>query len=433
MEKFEAALELPKGKQAAIKRVCCILFVLCIGMVIVAAFCLAVLSIWMIVELKNENRLMTKDEWNSANDEIRKNVNDSLRLFVSKQIGIGIDEIKQIKTNTSLANPRHEPRQSFKDIQDHMNSLIFSVGNLSTVVSKINSSSHSKVSHLRRDLNETKNNLIRVRNELTQLNDSVHKDMVHFVVSTMNNLRQELTILRNSTAITVSELWKHWNRTDAEIEDIIKLMTQQNETLHFKIAYHSDVLYSKVKDIENKQFKFHNDTKRNIKKLRGELNQTRYSLQKNLDNQISWINKTWYHALEDIDGYFRLSMKKINIKVAAIKKQFRTNLTNVINKQNDIKREFAKTKEDFQEKDRKHDSAISGQAQEMSRMKNRIKDLEENLETKTSKIETLEKNLQNLQKSFTSMTNKANRVLASFSHYSPTIILLIFCILNYMQ
>ena len=421
MEKFKVAQELPKEKLAAIcttKRIFFILAVLGIGMLTVAG-----LATWNIVEFDNVlNSLMTKDKWNSAQDEIKKNINDSLRLFVSEQIGTGVDEMKKMKTtNTSLANPGHELRQSFKDIQDHMNSLIFTVGNLSTVVSKINSSSHWKISRLRRNFIETKNNLTRIRNKLTQLNDSVHTDMVHFVVSLMNNLKQELTILRNSTATNISELWKHWNRTDAEIEDIIKLMAQQNETLHFKIAYHSDVLYSKVKDIENKQSKFHSDTKRNIKELRRDLNQTRYNLQNNFDNQISRMNKTWHEVLVDIDRYFRLSMNKIDIKVTALHKQFQTNLTSIINKQNDIKREFAKTKAGFQEKDRKHDSAISGHTKKIKRMEQRIEDLEDNLDRKTREMKTLENKVENLQKSVTSMTNRANSVLGS---YFPVILLL---------
>ena len=386
---------------------------LCIAMLIVA-FVLSVFSTVKIVKSSTTK----ENKWNSAKDEIKRKVNESLRVFVSTQIGIGIDKIKQIKTkNTNLSNPGFELRQSFKDMQDHMNSLIFSLGNLSTVVLKMNSSSDSKLSLLRRNLNDTRNTLISMRNELTQLNDSVHTEMVHFVVTSVNNLRQELTILRNSTATIVTELRKHWDRTDAEIEDIIKLMVQQNETLHFKIAYHSDVLYSKVKYIENKQSKFHNDTHRNLKKLRGELNQTRSSLQKKFENQILWINKTWYEALEDINGYFRSSMNKINKKIAAIKEQFQTNITGIVNQQNEIKREFAKTKAGFQENDRKHHSAISGQAQKMNRMEKRIEDLEENLDSKTRKMKTLEQKVQNLEKGFSSMTNKASRVPGTGSYF----------------
>ena len=387
--------------------------ILCTVMLIVAF----VLSVFSTVKIVKNSSTTKENKWNSAKDEIKRNVNESLRLFVSRQIGIGIDKFKQIKTkNTNLSNPGFELRQSFKDIQDHMNSLIFSLGNLSTVVLKMNSSSDSKVSLLRRNLNDTRNTLISMRDELTQLNDSVHTEMVHFVVSSMNNLRQELTILRNSTATIVTELRKHWNRTDAEIEDIIKLMVQQNETLHFKIAYHSDVLYSKVKYIENKQSKFHNDTHRNLKELRGELNQTRSSLQKNFQNQILWINKTWYEALKDINGYLRLSMNKINMKIAAIKEQFQTNITGIVNQQKEIKREFAKTKAGFQENDRKHHSAISGQAQKMNSMEKRIEDLEENLDSKTRKMKTLEQKVQNLEKSFSIMTNKANRVQGTRSY-----------------
>ena len=78
---------------------------------------------------------------------------------------------------------------------------------------------------------------------LTELNQSIHTDIVPFIISAVKDVKRELDVLRNTTTATVSGLWKHWNRTDAEIEDIIKLISQQNEIFHFIIAYHSDVLY----------------------------------------------------------------------------------------------------------------------------------------------------------------------------------------------
>jgi CII-binding regulator of phage lambda lysogenization HflD len=85
--------------------------------------------------------------------------------------------------------------------------------------------------------------------------------------------------------------------------------------------------------------------------------------------------------------------------------------------------DFLKTKQAFQEKDRKHDSDISGEASEMKKVKTRMATLEGKLDSKTRKISDLEQNLQNLQNSVDKMKNKANRVLGS---YAPLILVLLY-------
>ena len=131
-----------------------------------------------------------------------------------------------------------------------MNVLVETVGYLSARHLRINSSSDSTISRKYR-FTETKNDFVRLGKELTELNQSIHIDIVPFIISVVKDVKRELDMLRNTTTANVSGLWKHWNRTDAEIEDIMKLIAQQNETIHFKIAY-SDVVYSKVKAIEKK-------------------------------------------------------------------------------------------------------------------------------------------------------------------------------------
>jgi vacuolar-type H+-ATPase subunit I/STV1 len=324
--------------------------------------------------------------------------------------------------NRSEPNTGHDLRQSFSDIKGHLDVLVETVGNLSALVLRMNSSSGSTISRLRSNLNETKNDLIRLQNELTELNKSVHTDIAPFIISAVNDVRKELDMLRKSTTANVSGLWKHWNRTDAEIEDIIKMIAQQNETLHFKIAYHSDVLYSEVKDIEKKQSRFHNYTNRNMKNIRSEMNQTRQSLQHTFNTEIARVNTSWHKALEDIDGSLRLSVTKVKVKVDRIKQDLQNSMNNIIKEQNEIKDDFSKTKAGFQENDRKHDSAISNQASEMKSMKKRIETLEGKLDSKTRKIEN---DIQNVQKSVNNMKNSANRVLGS---YVPFILVLYYFI-----
>jgi chromosome segregation ATPase len=344
--------------------------------------------------------------------EILKKVNKteiSLRRLIENRTVNILNKIQHIKRgNKSSPNTGDDVRESFKDIKENLDVLVETIANLSAVVLRMNTSTDLTISRLRRNLNGTKEYLIRVRNEVTQLNYSLRTDMLPFVVGAVNDLRQELNFLRNSTMANVSELWRHWNRTDAEIEAIITLLAQQNESLHFKIAYHSDVLYAEVKDVEKKQLKFHNDTKINLKELRSDLNQTRHNLQENLDNQIARVNKTWRKALDDIDAYLRLSMKNINVD--GIKKELEKNRNDFISKQQELKDDFVKTKASFQEKDRKHDKAISGQVTKMESMEKRIAKVEENLNSKTSKME---KDVGNLQKSVDEIKNKATRVLRS--------------------
>ncbi len=414
MEKSQVAMDLQNGvtkQKCSVQRV-----LLALGIVLVIVTVgLIILASYLIPKIR---------QLSAVQDKIMKRINISMRYFSDKRMTDLIrNEIDQMKTgNRSEPNTGHDLRQNLSDINDHLDVLVETVGNLSALVLRMNSSSGSTISRLRSNLNETKNDLILLQNELTELNKSVHTDIAPFIISAVNDVRKELDMLRKSTTANVSGLWKHWNRTDAEIEDIIKMIAQQNETLHFKIAYHSDVLYSEVKDIEKKQSRFHNYTNRNMKNIRSEMNQTRQSLQHTFNAEIARVNTSWHKALEDIDGSLRLSVTKVKVKVDRIKQDLQNSMNNIIKEQNEIKDDFSKTKAGFQENDRKHDSAISNQASEMKSMKKRIETLEGKLDSKTRKIET---DIQNVQKSVNNMKNSANRVLGS---YVPFIIVLYYFI-----
>ncbi len=359
------------------------------GLLAILVFVLVGLPVFTIVysTLKNtELEQKIKD----ANDETQKNINNSLRHFIDERIATRIEKIQQMKTkDNSTPNAEHELRQSLQDANDHLNVLIFTVGNLSAVVLRMNSSSEWEMSLLRLNLNATKNKLIRLQTELTQLNYSVHTDMVPFTVEAVNDLRHELNILRNSTTANVSELWKVWSKTNTEIEDVVKLMAQQNDTFHFKMEYHSDTLYAEVKDVENKQRKFHNDTKRILKQLRSQMNETRHGLQRSVDNQIARANKSWHKSLTDSIGFLRSSVAKIDAKVDGIKQEVSKRINNSVNKQKEMKEDFSKAKANFQEKDRKHDVAISGQKSKTDSMQKRIAKLEDERKSDSQTIQDL--------------------------------------------
>jgi uncharacterized protein YukE len=304
-----------------------------------------------------------------ANDETRKDVNNSLRLFINEHIIPAVNEIQQLKTeNKSVSNSGQELRQSFQDMRDHLNVLILKVGNLSAV-STVNSSSDSEMSRLFLELNDTRNSLVRLQTKLTKLNSSVHNYIMPFVNKAVTDLSQELNILRISTAANITELWKRWRRTDAEMEDVVKLLAQQNETFHFKMAYHSDTLYSEEKDVERKQSKFHNDTRRMLNSLHGQLNETRRGILQSVDNRIAQANKTWHEALEDVVRSLHSSVAKIDAKVNKLQKR-----TYVLI--DEVKDDLSKAKAKFQENDRKHDQAISGAATKMESVQNRVTKLE---------------------------------------------------------
>ena len=276
-----------------------------------------------ISSLKKENEC-SKKQINNMKDEIRNKINGSLRDLVDKRMAerIQLDQIQRIKSsNRSEPNTERGLRQSLNDIKDHLDVLVETVGNLSTLVLRINSSSDSTISRLRTNFSKTKNDLVRLQKELTVLNQSVHTDIVPFIISAVKDVKRELDMLRNTTTANVSSLWKHWKRTDAELEDIIKLIAQHNETIHFKIAYHSDVLYSKVKTIEKKQSRFHNYTVRNMKDVRSEIDQTRHHLEQTFDTKLARANTSWHKAIQDVDGSLRLSITKLNGKVDEIKQE----------------------------------------------------------------------------------------------------------------
>ena len=307
---------------------------------------------------------------------------------VTESISAAVDEIQQLKTeDRPISNSEQELRQSFEDMRSHLNALILKVGNLSAV-STVNSSFDSKLSHLFWKLNTTKNKLVRLR---TKLNYSIHNDMMPFVAEAMNDLRQELSILRNSTTAHVSELWKQLGRADAEIEDFVKLFAQQNQTFHFKMAYHSDVLYSELKDVERKQSSFHNNTRRVLNELRSDLNETRHGLEQSVDSKIAQVNKTWHERLENAVGFLHSSVEKVDTKVDGINHKLQKRINVSISEQSEIKDDLSKAKANFLENDRKLNLKISGQASKIDKTQERVASLENERKSDSEMIQDLRK------------------------------------------
>lgn len=319
-----------------------------------------------VIELEHEIGALKKgdqfNKWNSnaaakEHTKIEKNVNNTLLQFIEefRRIRVRVQKLQQTAKTTNTT-------RAFQDIKDHLNVLISTVGNLSAAGSELSS--------LRLKLNAAKN-------ELTK------------------------------TAANVDELWEHWNRTNTVVEDLTKLLARQNETFHFKIAYHSDALYSEVKDVELKQTKFHNDTNRILNELRNQLNTTQRGFEQKLGNEISRVNKSLRRALEDSINTVRSSMVKINEKVDGIKQGLQKNIDNIIQEQSKIKNDFSETKTQFQEKDRKHDSAISDQVSKTESLKARIEKLESGRLSDSLTIANQRNEIQNLKARVVKIENGA--------------------------
>ena len=308
-------------------------------------------------EIKTLKREYQSDKWkrNGAAKEhdIEKNKNNSLRPS-TEELGRIRERVQKLQPNKTT----NTTTTAFQDTKEHLNFLISSLGrNLSA--------DGSHVSRLRFELN--------AKNELTKAESNI------------------------------DELWKRWNHTNAVVEDLTKLLTKQNETLHFKIAYHSDTLYSEVKDAELKQTKFHDETNKVLNELRNQLKTTRQNLEQRLDDKISRAHR----PLEDSVKSARSSIEEINVKADGMKKS----IANMKQQQSEIKNDLSKTKTEFQEKHRKHDSEISAQVSKTGGLKDGIAKLESERQSDTHTITSLKKKLQDLENKLKKIENGASGLL----------------------
>ena len=315
-------------------------------------------------EIKALKREYQFDKWKrngaAKKHDIEKNKNNSLRPFT--------EEFERIRERVQKLQPNKTTNTTtaFQDIKEHLNFLISSLGrNLSA--------DGSRVSRLRFELN--------AKNELTKAESNIDK------------------------------LWKRWNRTNAAVEDLTELLTKQNETLHFKIAY-SDALFSEVKNVELKQTKFQNETNKILNELRNQLKTTRQNLEQRLDdNRISGADKSWHRALEDSVKSARSSIEDINVKADGMKQELQKSIDNIKQQQSEFKNDLSKTKTDFQEKHRNHDSEISAQVSKTGGLKDGIAKLESERLSDTLTITSLKKKLQDLENKLKKIENGASGLL----------------------
>ena len=283
--------------------------------------------------------------------DIEKNKNNSLRPF--------IEEFERIRERVQKLQPNKTTNttKAFQDIKDYLNFLISSFG---------------------RNLSADGSHVFRLRFELNAKNEQTKAEP------------------------NIDELWERWNRTNAVVEDLTKLLTKQNETFHFKISYHSDVLYSEVKDVKLKQTKFQNETNNFLKSLRNQLNTTRQNLEQRLDDKISRANKSWHQALEDSVKSARSSIEDINVKADGMKEELQKSIEAIDNmkqQQNNL----SKTKTEFQETHRKHDFEISDQVSKTDRLEDRIAKLESDTSQKNK--------IQHVELKQTKFHNETNKIL----------------------
>ncbi|XP_046858746.1 dynein regulatory complex subunit 4-like [Xenia sp. Carnegie-2017] len=317
----------------------------------------------------------------------------------------------------------NETHKNINAIRQNLNGLVLVVANLTLTVSNSRNLSHTKILRLRTLLNRVKVDLKRLQRKVNHLNESIYKDTRKYLVSATQDLRHDINGLQNWTILTarnLSELWRRWNRTDTEVEDIIKLIRQHNETLHFKIAYHSDALSIKIKDVENKQSRFENRTLRDQLTLTQALNKSVSGLKRMIRKEIQQTNATFHNALENAVEVLRSLVRNVNLKIGRINRKLREDMASISNKQTEIETNFSKTKAKFQEKDRKHDSAISQSNQDVARLQNKMTILQSSLDSKTNEIVEINLQLASLKKTVNEMKNNAIP-LANFKVYQALI------------
>lgn len=324
-------------------------------------------------------------------------IEDPLRRFIDNRTDSTLNEIRLIETGSRFTpNTEHNSRESFEEMKRHLNAITSVVGKLSASIRKMNASSvDSKLSRLFGILNKAKHDIICLHDKLVQLNTSGKLSLV----SAVKILKQDLKTLRNSTVQSIQEYWEQWIRTNADIEGILKLLAKQNVTLRLQIA--------------DRKAKFHEETVNAFQKFRGALNRTRDNsaqLQQNVNDEIARVSKNSQKALKSVEdsiASLRSSLADINGKVDRMEERHQNTVHNLIREQKQIKDDFAEAKAEFQKKHEKIDSAISGQVEKITNLKENI----QNVDSKTSRISKLERNLHKLQGIVYEMKNEAIRAL----------------------
>ena len=258
------------------------------------------------------------------------------------------------------------------------NTLDKIVDNLTVLVTKSSNHTETKILRLQTLLKSVTINLKLLKNKVMQTNEWINKDTWISLVSATQKLRQDVNELQNLTILTSRNLslqCRRWNFSDAEVEDILSLIRQQNETLKFV------ALSTKIKHIKQKQFRFENKTRRDQLDLRQALKKSELGCKKMIEDEIEKAKTSFQDSFENTND--------VNLKVGEIDTKFQKKMTSISNKQKTMENDLSQAKGEFQGKDREHDQAISDFILEVQGLKSKLTNLQSSLDKKTDDISTI--------------------------------------------
>ena len=371
--------------------------------------------------LRNDNA--GKVDYSKSNVKLKtlidSRINESDYTW-KRQINAQIDGVMRIgETQDKI---RSRMNDSFKNITYVVNNLILRVDNVILSISRINTTSDRKIENLRNVLTGIKGDLNRTRTALMQINGSVEYDLKKATKSlnvALTDLKKEVRNLTSSTTAKVQELWDHLNATNAEFERALKEIAADNKTIHLTIEDHSKSLYNEVKMVEKKLAKLSNNTivvtTKDKKDLEKELNNTRRQLKELFGKGISQTRSNFNKKMESFEKQLNSSLANVRTSIGVIKKQTHTNVTNLIDKQKNIKEDLIKTKVNIETIDRRLQFNISALAVKIQNITNSYVQLKDNFRDEKSKRIKLENELQDMRSIIEKLQNKANGILEKSS------------------
>ena len=249
----------------------------------------------------------------------------------------------------------------------------------------------------------------------TTLRTNELRGILRGILST-GNLTRKLSNLDNFTTSPVSPLWRNVNNTKENIIKIFKMMLHQNSSLHSKARETFDVLSIVEKKINERLDGLQNLTNRNERGLRKQLEDTKDNIRLARKELAQW-NGSLRQMVKETTHSFRSSLDKANRKVETLKKDVESNKNDVAEQQTEITEKFSKTKGEFQELKEELKKDTSGLETRLLSRQNYLEQSQKSLQTDNSNIR---KRLEELEDTFDHWKNKANRCLQAQTHFVIT-------------
>ena len=309
---------------------------------------------------------------------------------------------------------------SLQRMEKKVGSLILGIQNLSENFKSLNLSVDSKIKRLQSVLKDARGDLILVQKELTHLNSSFLaklREISDSLLSSMENLRGNLTKLTKFTTSSISRLWANANNTNDSILNISKALSHQNSTLHSKVQDTSYALSLAVKKVDEKLAILRNSTVEDLSLLRNDLNNTQDNLRLAHSDFDQW-NRSLHLRMEEIINSFHSSLKNANGNIDSLRKDFESSKADFIARQKELNEELSKMKGEFQVSKKKLMNDTSGLEE---RMMNKQESLEQHLNSQQNETYHMRKEIRELQDSVNHLKNNTNVCLRANIPFLMTI------------